>query len=83
MWMDEKWTLNALLLMFHNLMYFMPSPPFWGGPIPKYFKLWTQKTSIGLNFITLIYLGEIFYHFALHLPMRANTYVKFEFPWIN
>jgi len=36
--MDEKWTLNALLSMFHNLIYFMPSPPFLGGPIPKYFK---------------------------------------------
>jgi hypothetical protein len=83
MWMDEKWTLNALLLMFHNLIYFMPSPPFWGGPIPKYFKLRTQKASIGLSFITLIYLGEIFYHFSLHLPMKTHTYIKFEFPWVS
>lgn len=83
MWMDDKWTLSALLIMFHNLIYFMASPPFWGGPIPKYFKLWTQKAAIGLNFITLIYLGGIFYHFALHLPMSVRTYIKFEFPWVN
>jgi hypothetical protein len=63
MWMDEKWALNALWIMFHGLMYLVIGM--------RSIRPWAQKVVIGLqtfsqdffvNFLIIFFEGECEVH---------------------
>jgi hypothetical protein len=64
MWMDENLRLNALWIMFHNLMDFMPSPP-------QVATIWTR---LGAKFDT--YLSWAWH--KVHYTMSLKNHDWFE-----